>query len=88
MYAEPAWVQNVFACIRQAESGGDRTAVNSSSGDNGLYQFSGSTWAANGGDQFASEARYATVAQQNTVAAWTYNADGFNPWAADSRCWG
>lgn len=88
MTLEPSWVQGVFACIRYHESRTTPTAVNPTSGDNGLYQFSNVTWIANGGGQFAPEAMDATPAEQSDVAAWTYNAAGFTPWAADNACWG
>jgi len=87
MLSEPAWVQTAFACIRQVESSNEPGVVNSSSGDGGLYQFNPGTWIANGGGQFSPRAEMATVAQQDTVAAWTYNADGFSPWNGDNHCW-
>lgn len=84
----PAYVVAAFHCIAyEHESGGDPTAVNPSSGDSGLYQFNVGTWLANGGGQFASQALYATVAQQDTVAYWTWRNDGFQPWDGDNDCW-
>jgi hypothetical protein len=88
MLSEPAWVQAAFACIRQVESNNEPWVVNSSSGDGGLYQFNPGTWIANGGGQFSPRGEMATVAEQDTVAAWTYNADGFSPWNGDNHCWG
>lgn len=82
----PGYVQSIFACIEGIESNGDPTAVNPSSGDGGLYQFNVGTWLANGGGQFASAAQYASVAAQDTVAYWTWKADGFAPWTGDNRC--
>jgi len=81
--AEPATVQAMFACIRAAESRTTPTVVNSTSGDSGLYQFSVTTWQANGGGQFTSEAQYASRAEQDDVAVWTWQADGWSPWASD-----
>ena len=83
----PAYVQSAFACIEQIESNGEPGVVNASSGDGGLFQFNVGTWLANGGGQFAPRAELATVAEQDTVAAWTWQADGFAPWTGDDRCW-
>ena len=88
MSAEPSWVQEAFACIRWHESRTTPTAVNPTSGDSGLYQFANVTWLANGGGQFSSRALYASVSEQNDVAAWTYAADGWQPWTGDNVCWG
>lgn len=82
----PAWVQAAFACIRHRESNTTPTIVNTTSGDNGLYQFATTTWLANGGGQFASGARYASRAEQDTVAYWTWKHDGFSPWTGDTAC--
>jgi Transglycosylase-like domain len=84
----PGYVVAAFHCIAYGhESGGDPTAVNPSSGDSGLYQFATGTWLANGGGQFASRALYASVAEQDTVAYWTWQHDGFQPWTGDDECW-
>lgn len=88
MTTEPQWVQQAFACIRWRESRTTPTVVNPISGDSGLYQYAITTWAANGGLRFSTEARFATPAEQNTVAAWTYDAWGFGPWSGDDACWG
>lgn len=87
MLSEPAWVQAAFACIRQVESNNESWVVNSSSGDGGLYQFNVGTWLAMGGGQFAGVAQDASVAAQDTVAAWTYDRTGFSPWSGDNHCW-
>lgn len=79
-------MQEIFQCIAQRESENEPWAVNPDSGDGGLYQFAIGTWQANGGDQFASEAQWATVAQQDTVAYWTWQAAGFQPWDGDNSC--
>lgn len=84
----PAYVVAAFHCIAYGhESGGNPEAENSSSGDSGLYQFNDGTWAANGGGQFASKAMYASVAEQDTVAYWTWQRSGFSPWDGDNSCW-
>jgi Transglycosylase-like domain len=88
----PAYVQAAFHCIAYGhESGGNPTAVNPSSGDSGLYQFATGTWQAviarAGGVGFPSRALYATVAQQDTVAFWAWQQDGFSPWTGDNECW-
>jgi len=84
----PAYVIAAFHCIAyEHESGGNPEAVNPESGDSGLYQFATETWDANGGGQFASRALYATVAQQDTVAYWTWQHSGFQPWDGDQSCW-
>lgn len=74
----PAW-----QCVIRHESGGDPTAINAESGDSGLFQFAVSTWLSNGGGKYASQARYATPAEQDAIALATYRADGWSPWAAD-----
>lgn len=81
------YVQQAFACIRQIESNNEPWVINPSSGDSGLYQFNDGTWLAHGGGQFASRAYLASVVDQDTVAVWTYEADGFSPWDGDNRCW-
>jgi Transglycosylase-like domain len=84
----PAYVIAAFHCIAYGhESGGDPTAENSSSGDSGLYQFNDGTWAANGGAQFGPKAMDAPVWAQDTVAYWTWQHDGFQPWTGDNSCW-
>jgi muramidase (phage lysozyme) len=81
-----------FHCIAyDHESGGDPTAVNSSSGDSGLYQFATETWQAviarAGLVDYPSRALYASVAQQDTVAYEAWLQDGFSPWNGDNECW-
>lgn len=81
---QPAYVQQEFACIRHAESDTTPTVWNrTGSTSDGLYQFTVSTWQANGGGQFAPYAADATVAEQNDVAVWTYEHDGWSPWTGD-----
>lgn len=72
-----------LACVRNRESGGNYSVVNSSSGASGAYQFLNSSWAALG---FAarygvSSAAQATPAQQDQAAAETYARMGRSPWA-------
>ena len=81
---QPAWLQSVFACIRYHESHTTPTVWNyTGSGASGLYQFMQGTWLSHGGAQFASYAAAASVAAQNDVAVWTYEATGFSPWQGD-----
>ena len=72
-----------WQCIIQRESGGNPTAVNPSSGDSGLYQFSTGTWLSHGGGQYAPTAAQATPAQQTAIAIATQAQDGWRPWASD-----
>ena len=81
--ALPADVQQTFWCIQTRESKHEPTVVNSSSGDGGLYQFAVGTWDANGGGAYASNAQYATVAEQDQVAYNTYIHYGWTPWNGD-----
>lgn len=84
---QSAYVRQAFACIEGIESNGEPTVVNPSSGDGGLFQFNVGTWLASGGAQFSPRAELATVAEQDTVAVWTWERDGFGPWTGDNRCW-
>lgn len=68
------------ACIISHESGGNANVTNSS-GHYGLYQFSASTWAANGGSP--SSFGHASVAQQNQVYNTAVSHSGYSPWAGD-----
>lgn len=87
----PGYVQAAFACIRGIESHNEPTVVNSSSGDGGLYQFNSGTWEAvigrANGVGFPPRAEEASVVQQDNVAFWAYEQDGFQPWNGDQRCW-
>jgi hypothetical protein len=74
----------ILSCIANAESTGNPSAVNSSSGAGGLYQFLPSSWAAYGGTQYAPVAQDATVAQQTAVAQTALAESGTSPWAGDS----
>lgn len=68
------------ACIISHESRGNANVTNSS-GHYGLYQFSASTWAANGGSP--SSFGHASVAQQNQVYNTAVSHSGYSPWAGD-----
>lgn len=87
----PEYVQTAFSCIRMIESHNDSTVVNSSSGDGGLYQFNSGTWRAviqrAGGAGFPAYAQDGTVIQQDDVAFWAWQQDGFSPWNGDNHCW-
>jgi resuscitation-promoting factor RpfC len=71
------------ACVIQAESGGDPTAVNPTSGAGGLYQFLPSTWQALG---FSGLPENASVAEQNAAFAKEYAESGTSAWAAYDGC--
>jgi resuscitation-promoting factor RpfC len=71
------------ACVIQAESGGNPTAVNPSSGAGGLYQFLPSTWQALG---FSGLPENASVAEQNAAFAKEYAQSGTSAWAAYDGC--
>jgi LysM repeat protein len=70
-------------CVINSESGGNSQVMNSS-GHYGLYQFSYSTWVANGGSpgSFGS----ASVAQQNQVFSQTVASSGTSAWAPYDGC--
>jgi resuscitation-promoting factor RpfC len=79
----PADPGSFQACVIQAESGGDPTAVNPSSGAGGLYGFLPSTWHALG---FPGLPEDASVAMQNEAFAKEYALDGTAPWAPYDGC--
>jgi len=70
-------------CVISRESGGNAQVMNST-GHYGLYQFSESTWVANGGS--AGTFGHASVAEQNQVFANTYAASGTSAWAPYDGC--
>lgn len=61
------------ACVISRESGGNSQVMNSS-GHYGLYQFSASTWADNGGNP--ADFGHASVAEQNAVFATAMSKPG------------
>ena len=69
-----------FACIRNAESGGNYTAVNAGSGAGGAYQFMPSTWQALGGSGLPEDA---PPAVQDAMAQKLYAEEGWSPWVGD-----
>jgi resuscitation-promoting factor RpfC len=71
------------SCVIQAESGGNATAVNPSSGAGGLYQFLPSTWQALG---FSGLPENASVAEQNAAFAKEYAESGTSAWSAYDGC--
>jgi resuscitation-promoting factor RpfC len=71
------------SCVIQAESGGNASAVNPSSGAGGLYQFLPSTWQALG---FSGLPQDASVAEQNAAFAKEYAESGTSAWSAYDGC--
>ena len=71
------------SCVIQAESGGNPSAVNPSSGAGGLYQFLPSTWQSLG---YSGLPQDASVATQNAAFAKEYAQSGGSAWSAYDRC--
>jgi resuscitation-promoting factor RpfC len=71
------------SCVIQAESGGDASAVNASSGAGGLYGFLPSTWQALG---FSGLPENASVAEQNAAFQKEYAQSGTSAWSAYDGC--
>ena len=71
------------SCVIQAESGGNASAVNPSSGAGGLYQFLPSTWQALG---FSGLPQNASVAEQNAAFAKEYAQSGTSAWSPYDGC--
>jgi LysM repeat protein len=71
------------SCVIAAESGGDASAVNPSSGAGGLYGFLPSTWQALG---YSGLPEDASVAEQNAAYAKEYAASGGSAWSAYDGC--
>ena len=71
------------SCVIRAESGGNPTAVNASSGAGGLYGFLPSTWQALG---FPGLPQNASVAMQNAAFAREYAQSGGSAWSAYDGC--
>lgn len=68
------------ACVISAESGGNPSAVNPSSGAGGLYQFLPSTWAGLGYSGLPQDASPATQQQAFDTL---YAQSGSAPWSSD-----
>jgi muramidase (phage lysozyme) len=62
----------------QCESGGNYSAVNSSSGAGGAYQIMPSTWSAYGGQGLPQNA---PKAEQDRIAAAIYAGQGRSAWS-------
>ena len=71
------------ACVIAAESGGNPSAVNASSGAGGLYQFLPSTWAALGHSGLPQNA---SVAEQNQAFQQEYAQSGGAAWSPYDGC--
>jgi soluble lytic murein transglycosylase-like protein len=71
------------ACVIAAESGGNASAVNPSSGAGGLYQFLPSTWAALGHSGLPQNA---SVAEQNQAYQQEYAQSGGAAWSPYDGC--
>ena len=65
------------ACTWQPESGGNWSAVNSSSGAGGYYQITPSTWAAYGG---TGSPQSASPAEQTAIAHKIWSSQGSSAW--------
>lgn len=78
---------STLAKIKQCESGGNYTIVNSSSGASGAYQFLNSTWQNLSAGKGYATAAAAPAAVQDAAALELYNMMGTSPWAASSSCW-
>jgi resuscitation-promoting factor RpfC len=70
-------------CVIQAESGGNASAVNGSSGAGGLYGFLPSTWQALGHSGLPENA---SVAEQNQAFQQEYAQSGSSAWSAYDGC--
>ncbi len=71
------------SCVIQAESGGNASAVNGSSGAGGLYGFLPSTWQSLG---YSGLPENASVAEQNAAFAKEYSQSGSAAWSAYDGC--
>jgi hypothetical protein len=76
----PSSVAGTMACIRNAESGDNYSAVNASTGAGGAYQFMPSTWAGLGGAGLPEDA---SPGEQDAMAYKLYQEAGWSPWAGD-----
>jgi hypothetical protein len=71
------------ACVIRAESNGNASAVNPSSGAGGLYGFLPSTWQALG---YSGLPEDASVSEQNAAYAKEYAQSGGSAWSAYDGC--
>jgi hypothetical protein len=71
------------SCVIQAESGGNASAVNGSTGAGGLYGFLPSTWHALG---YSGAPQDASVSEQNAAFAKEYSQGGAGAWAPYDGC--
>jgi LysM repeat protein len=71
------------SCVIAAESGGDASAVNGSTGAGGLYGFLPSTWQSLG---YSGLPENASVAEQNAAFAKEYAQSGASAWSAYDGC--
>ncbi len=74
---------SVWDDLAQCETGGN-WAANTGNGYYGGLQFSGSTWSANGGEQFAPTADRATREQQIIVGERVLASQGWGAWPSCS----
>jgi resuscitation-promoting factor RpfC len=70
-------------CVIQAESGGNASAVNPTTGAGGLYGFLPSTWHALG---YSGSPQDASVSEQNAAYNKEYGASGSSAWSPYDGC--
>ena len=71
------------SCVIARESGGNASAVNTSSGAGGLFQFLPSTWASLG---YSGLPEDASVAEQQQAFDKLYAEEGASPWSDSDGC--
>jgi resuscitation-promoting factor RpfC len=71
------------SCVIQAESGGNASAVNPTTGAGGLYGFLPSTWHALG---YSGSPQSASVSEQNAAFAKEYASAGSSAWSPYDGC--
>lgn len=76
-----------WTALLNCESSGDAKATNPDSSASGLFQILDSTWASNGGREFAKRAKDATEEQQFIIANRLFERRGLQPWDASKHCW-
>lgn len=83
------WLQGLswpWPCLAWYESTDNPSAVNSVSGDGGLWQIAPSTWAAYGGFEFAPLAQDASPQAQLAVAQRIAQGQGWQAWETAPLC--